>query len=94
MSKIFIFILKLAACSTCFLVHCNAQNVRQYVRENIKEIKQIDFNDNFEDLQSVGDAIGNHRVVMLGEQSHGDGSTFRFKARLVKYLHEMKDSMC
>lgn len=32
-------------------------------------------------------AIGNSRVVMLGELTHGDGAAFEFKAELVQRLH-------
>ncbi len=30
----------------------------------------------------------NKQIVLLGEQSHGDGSVFTFKAKLVKSLHQ------
>lgn len=42
----------------------------------------------FSDLAPLKQAIGNARVVMLGEQSHGDGATFLAKARLVQFLHQ------
>lgn len=33
-------------------------------------------------------AIGSSRMVMLGEQTHGDGTSFLIKNEMVKFLHE------
>ena len=42
------------------------------------------------DLAPFGAAVGNRRIVLLTEATHGDGATFELKTRLVKYLHERK----
>lgn len=50
----------------------------------------------FADLEPLRRAIGESRVVLLGEQSHGDGAVFIAKARLVAFLHEQMgfDVLC
>jgi erythromycin esterase len=40
------------------------------------------------DAERLIAAIGNSRIVMLGEPSHGAGSAFAAKVRLVRLLHE------
>ncbi|RAI99844.1 erythromycin esterase [Chitinophaga skermanii] len=40
------------------------------------------------DFSALKSAIGNARIVLLGEQTHGEASTFEMKTQLIKYLHE------
>ena len=42
----------------------------------------------FDDLMPLLDLIGHARVVLLGEQTHGDGSAFEARTRLVQFLHQ------
>ena len=42
----------------------------------------------FDDLAPIAAKIGDARIVMLGETSHGDANTFLAKTRLVRFLHE------
>lgn len=44
--------------------------------------------EDFTDLDGLRTAVGDARVVMLGEASHGDGTTFLAKTRLIKFLHQ------
>src|SRR5687768_5674509 len=65
--------------------------LKKYVQENTVPINSIkaNFTDD-SDLEGISNSIGDARVVMLGEQDHGDGATMQAKTRLVKYLHEKK----
>ncbi len=52
-------------------------------------IRSIDAADeDFSDLAPLAQAIGAARVVLLGEPSHGAGSAFAAKARIVRFLHQ------
>jgi len=78
--------------SSLFFSQVKAQRViKDYVIKNAVTVKAIspDSTDDA-DLKPIGDAIGNAKIVMLGEQDHGDAPTFLAKTRLVKYLHEKK----
>ncbi|MRT94858.1 erythromycin esterase family protein [Ancylomarina sp. 16SWW S1-10-2] len=48
-------------------------------------------NNQFNDLNHLKNIIGDARVVMLGEPSHGEGNVFEAKTRLVKFLHQEMD---
>ncbi|MGI4871597.1 MAG: erythromycin esterase family protein [Janthinobacterium lividum] len=83
-------LLSIAAC-LLFCAPTFAQDIRSYVTTNTVPVATLDAAaDEYADLAPVGQAIGEARVVMLGEQDHGDGPAFQAKTRLVKYLHERK----
>ncbi|NSL86381.1 erythromycin esterase family protein [Chitinophaga sp. Mgbs1] len=42
----------------------------------------------YADLAGFRKAVGNARIVMLGEQTHGEATTFEAKTRLIKFLYE------
>ena len=81
---------------------CTAQEAKQtessdaikarqvaWLKSNLIKVRSIAPDDNdFSDLQPLKKVIGNSRIVMLGEQSHGDGATFQAKIRLIKFLHQ------
>ncbi len=84
LSVLFIFVTAACACTASGGERRDASSAEQ-----VHEIVSIDPADtDFSDLQVLGADIGTARIVMLGEQSHGTGSTFLAKTRVLKYLHE------
>jgi erythromycin esterase len=60
-----------------------------WLQEHAAPIRSVEPNDtDFTDLAPLGQAVASARVVMLGEQSHGDGTVFLAKTRMIRYLHE------
>jgi erythromycin esterase len=85
------FLLLAALCALLTWPAAAQSRTKQYVQTHLAPIASIDpyYADNA-DLAAFGQAIGSARIVMLGEQDHGDGATMQAKTRLVKYLHEQK----
>jgi len=50
---------------------------------------ELDANE-FSDLDAFGEAIGDKRIVILDELSHGEKEVFLLKNKLVRYLHQEK----
>ena len=60
-----------------------------WLQANAHPIRSLALSDrDYSDLQPLKAAIGSSRIVLLGEQSHGDGATFLAKARLIAFLHQ------
>jgi len=79
-----------------FLLACSARvaaqdAVRSYVKQHVHAVRTIDpDSSDYSDLEPLGAAVGDARVVMLGEQDHGDAPSLLAKTRIIKYLHEKK----
>jgi erythromycin esterase len=82
------FIAIAAALPAVLSAQSNAERIA-WLRRNVSPIRSISMTDtNFSDLAPLARAIGSRRVVLLGEQAHGDGATFEAKARVIRYLYE------
>ena len=63
--------------------------LQDWLRANTSPIRTVDpFDEDFSDLEPLVALIGDAQVVQLGEPSHGAGTAFMAKTRLVKFLHQ------
>jgi erythromycin esterase len=69
--------------------HAPSDVLNTWIAEHAVAVRSIDpMDEDFSDLEPLVDAIGSSRVVQLGEPSHGAGSAFAAKVRLIKFLHQ------
>ncbi|WP_194778525.1 erythromycin esterase family protein [Pararhodonellum marinum] len=60
-----------------------------FISEHTVEIASIDPMDpTMVGFEHIAQAIGDSRVVFLGEQDHGEAPTFLAKTKLIQYLHQ------
>jgi erythromycin esterase-like protein len=60
------------------------ESIKKFVQETQSDITTINPDStNYEDLETIGKAIGSATIVMLGEQDHGDAPAYLAKTRLV-----------
>lgn len=77
-----------------FLLVCSSwlafsqELIRSHIQNTAVSISSDELTGDDKDFVAIGKAIGDARVVMLGEQDHGDAATFQIKSRLVKYLYD------
>jgi len=87
-----IFPLGLLIIVLLFLAGCRSKDSPevQCLKEVSHNIKSIDFSSDNSDLTFLKKILDDDsvKIVLLGEQSHMDGTTFIAKAKLIKYLHE------
>lgn len=87
--------MRIAIALICGLLGCVTRaeaavdTLHDRIQKNAVAVRSIDpADEDFSDLEPLMDKIGTARVVQLGEPSHGAGSGFSAKARMVKFLHE------
>lgn len=61
----------------------------RWLAEHAIRVRSVDPADGaFADLQPLKDVLRDARVVLLGEQSHGEGTVFLAKTRMIAFLHQ------
>jgi len=85
-----LFIVGLMAC-----LACSTRKASQQVFQATSDSTLIQTNshplNNKDDLQTLLDQIGNSRIVLLGEASHGTSEFYYWRAEISKYLIQQKD---
>lgn len=61
---------------------------KAWLDANAVKVATLDINAPYDDLMPLKPMLQDVRIILLGEQTHSDGATFRAKARLVRFLHE------
>lgn len=71
-------------CCTYFISCSQPKTPEAWLQKNTSELKTA----TAYDFSAIKEAIGDKRIVALGESTHGSGTFYALKSELVKYLHE------
>ncbi len=81
-------LIALALIHFILVVSVKGQASKDIATASIKVVSIDAMNEDYTDLVPLKKNIGDSRVVVLGEISHDDGSSFAAKVRLIKFLHK------
>lgn len=63
--------------------------LQNWLKATAISVRSVDaLDEDFSDLEPLAKCIADARVVQLGEPSHGAGTSFAAKVRLIKFLHQ------
>ena len=66
--------------------------IQEKINSRLVDLHKVADNDeNFAGFEQIKKEIGDAQIVMLGEQSHSDATTYETKIKLIKYLHQEMD---
>src|SRR5215471_18807830 len=84
MQRTALVLIVLAACAAPAWAQSTAVN--QWTRANAIPLSTVEAGHGFADLQPLKKAIGNARIVSLGEATHGTREFFQMKHRMMEFL--------
>jgi erythromycin esterase len=85
--RVFLLLGVLIGCA--FFSFAQSSNIEAEINERIIDLGRVeDGNEDFSGFDTLKVIFRDVEIVMLGEQSHGDATTFETKIKLVKYLHQ------
>lgn len=64
------------------------EDAAAWFQSSTKVVRSLTYDQDFSDLAFVQEALGEKRLVMLGESSHGVREFSQAKLRLIKHLHQ------
>ena len=77
------------SCASYAQTEISPNEKQRWLKKNVQIVDNLESDNlDFAQFQALKSAIGNRKVVLLGEQTHGDGTTFEAKVRLIKFLHK------
>ena len=76
----------------CSLIATAQNSIQNEIQSRLIDLHEVEYNDeNFAGFEQIKNEIRDAQIVMLGEQSHTEATTFESKIKLIKYLHQEMD---
>jgi hypothetical protein len=63
-------------------------SVRRWLASNAIRLRTVEAGNGFADMQELRTVVGDARIVMLGEPTHGNREVYQLKHRMVEFLVE------